>query len=92
MRIPLGHHQKSIFVKSERELIHKHIEDIEIKKVMNYMMDNPIENRSIEYNDNRLSLYISQKGKCYVTGKLLTIDEIHCHHKKLKVVVMNIKI
>jgi group II intron reverse transcriptase/maturase len=82
MRILLGHHQKSIFVKSERELIHKHIEDIEIKKIMNYMMDNPIENRSIEYNDNRLSLYIAQKGKCYVTGKLLEIDEIHCHHKK----------
>jgi group II intron reverse transcriptase/maturase len=84
MRIPLGHHQKSIFVKSERELIHKHIEDIEIKKIMNYMIDNPIENRSIEYNDNRLSLYIAQKGRCYITGKLLEIDEIHCHHKKQK--------
>jgi group II intron reverse transcriptase/maturase len=82
MRILMSHHQKSIFVKSERELIHKHIEDIEIKKIMNYMMDNPIENRSIEYNDNRLSLYIAQKGKCFVTGKLLEIDEIHCHHKK----------
>jgi group II intron reverse transcriptase/maturase len=84
MRILMSHHQKSIFVKSERELIHKHIEDIEIKRIMNYMMDNPIENRSIEYNDNRLSLYISQKGKCFVTGKLLEIDESHCHHKKQK--------
>jgi hypothetical protein len=82
MRIVMNHHQKSIFVKSDRELIHKHIEDIEIKRIMNYMMDNPIENRSIEYNDNRLSLYIAQKGKCFVTGKLLAIDEIHCHHKK----------
>ncbi len=82
MRILMNHHQKSIFVKSERELIHKHIEDIEIKKIMNYMMDNPIENRSIEYNDNQLSLYVAQKGKCFVTGKLLEIDEIHCHHKK----------
>jgi group II intron reverse transcriptase/maturase len=84
MRILMNHHQKSIFVKSERELIHKHIEDIEIKKIMNYMMDNPIENRSIEYNDNRLSLYVAQKGKCFVSGKLLAIDEIHCHHKKQK--------
>jgi group II intron reverse transcriptase/maturase len=92
MRILLGYHQKSIFVKSERELIHKHIEDIEIKRIMNYMMDNPIENRSIEYNDNRLSLYVAQKGKCFITGKLLAIDEIHCHHKKQKVVVMNTKI
>jgi group II intron reverse transcriptase/maturase len=84
MRILMSHHQKSIFVKLERELIHKHIEDIEIKKTMNYMMDNPIENRSIEYNDNRLSLYVAQKGKCFITGKLLEIDEIHCHHKKQK--------
>jgi group II intron reverse transcriptase/maturase len=84
MRILMSHHQKSIFVKSERELIHKHIEDIEIKRIMNYMVDNPIENRSIEYNDNRLSLYVAQKGKCFVTGKLLEIDEIHCHHKKQK--------
>jgi group II intron reverse transcriptase/maturase len=84
MRILMSHHQKSIFVKSERELIHKHIEDIKIKSIMNYMMDNPIENRSIEYNDNRLSLYIAQKGKCFITGKLLEIDEIHCHHKKQK--------
>ncbi len=84
MRILMSHHQKSIFVKSDRELIHKHIEDIEIKRIMNYMVDNPIENRSIEYNDNRLSLYVAQKGKCFVTGKLLEIDEIHCHHKKQK--------
>jgi group II intron reverse transcriptase/maturase len=83
-RLVMNHHQKSIFVKSDRELIHKHIEDIEIKRIMNYMMDNPIENRSIEYNDNRLSLYIAQKGKCFITGKLLAIDEIHCHHKKQK--------
>jgi group II intron reverse transcriptase/maturase len=84
MRILMNHHQKSIFVKSEREQIHKHIEDIEIKRIMNYMMDNPIENRSIEYNDNRMSLYVAQKGKCFITGKLLAIDEIHCHHKKQK--------
>jgi group II intron reverse transcriptase/maturase len=92
MRILMNHHQKSIFVKSDRELIHKHIEDIEIKRIMNYMMDNPVENKSIEYNDNRLSLYVAQKGKCFVSGKLLAIDEIHCHHKKLKVGVMNTKI
>jgi group II intron reverse transcriptase/maturase len=84
MRILMNHHQKSIFVKSDRELIHKHIEDIEIKKVMNYMIDNPIENKSIEYNDNRLSLYVAQKGKCFITGKLLATDEIHCHHKMQK--------
>jgi 5-methylcytosine-specific restriction endonuclease McrA len=27
---------------------------------------------------------VAQKGKCFVSGKLLEIDEIHCHHKKQK--------
>ncbi len=84
MRLLLGHHQKSIFVKSERETLHKHIEDHKIKKTINYMIDNPIINKSIEYNDNRISLYVAQKGKCHITGKLLEIDEIHCHHKMPK--------
>ncbi len=39
-------------------------------------------NRSVEYMDNRVSLYAAQYGKCAVTGKVLWIDEIHCHHKK----------
>lgn len=45
-------------------------------------MQNPIQNRSIEYNDNRLALYCAQNGKCYVTGDSLKIGKIHCHHKK----------
>lgn len=40
--------------------------------------------KSIEYMDNNLSRYVSQKGRCAVTGKHLEIDEIHCHHKKPK--------
>ncbi len=32
--------------------------------------------------DNRVSLYAAQFGKCAVTGKVMWIDEIHCHHKK----------
>lgn len=38
--------------------------------------------RSMEYMDNRISLYFAQKGKCAVTGeKFTTAKEIHCHHK-----------
>lgn len=39
-------------------------------------------NRSIEYMDNRISLYAAQCGKCAITGKVLELDEIHCHHIK----------
>lgn len=38
--------------------------------------------RSIEYSDNRISLYCAQYGKCAVTGQIFeALEEIHCHHK-----------
>ena len=46
------------------------------------LMRQPIYGRSIEYADNRISLYSAQKGKCAVTGeKFASTEEIHCHHK-----------
>ena len=37
--------------------------------------------RSVEYMDNRISLYAAQYGRCAVTGRELWLGEIHCHHK-----------
>ncbi len=45
------------------------------------LMRNPVLDRSIEYADNRISLYAAQYGKCAITGQDLEFDEIHCHHK-----------
>lgn len=40
---------------------------------------------SIEMFDNRISLYSSQQGKCYVMGTIFeNVSEIHCHHKTPK--------
>lgn len=51
-------------------------------KLLIEVMKQPISNRSIEYIDNRISLFSAQYGKCYVTGRYFTnVDEIHCHHK-----------
>ena len=36
--------------------------------------------RSVEYNDNRISKYSMQRGKCAITQWFLTAEEIHCHH------------
>ena len=36
---------------------------------------------SIEFTDNKISLYSAQYGKCAVLGAVLDIDDIHCHHK-----------
>nr|WP_240481992.1 group II intron reverse transcriptase/maturase [Enterococcus pernyi] len=67
-----------------RKLIHnqlKYIMEIELT----YLRNNPIggERGTIELNDNRLSLYVAQKGKCAITGQLLVENEWHCHHKTL---------
>ena len=48
---------------------------------MHDLMRNPVPYRSAAYNDNRISLYCAQFGKCAVTGKLLEIGDIHCHRK-----------
>lgn len=51
-------------------------------KTLRILVQNQDTHRSIEYMDNRISLYAGQNGQCAITGKTLEIDEIHCHHKK----------
>ena len=49
------------------------------------MMRQPLHNRTVEYADNRISLFSAQWGKCAVTGKeFQTLEDIHCHHKTPK--------
>ena len=64
-----------------REEIHKRLECVDIDMLM-HLMRNPEKGQSIEYNDNRLSLYAAQKGRCAVTGAILEIENMYCHHKK----------
>ena len=63
-----------------RAEIHKMLANVNVA-ILHYLMRNPVRDRSVEYNDNRLSLYCSQQGKCAVTGRILEINRIHCHHK-----------
>ena len=66
-----------------REEIHKNLKFDEIVMSALHMLAREfLPNRSVEYMDNRVSLYAAQYGKCAVTGKVLWIDEVHCHHKK----------
>lgn len=50
---------------------------IEIRK----MLQMPYGNNNLEVADNRISRYSMQLGNCAVTGKFLTSDQVHCHHK-----------
>ena len=63
-----------------RAEIHKKLATVNVA-ILHYLMRNPVHDRSVEYNDNRLSLYCAQHGKCAVTGRTLESDRIHCHHK-----------
>lgn len=71
-----------------RAEIHKNLKGINIDNLL-YLMRNPISDRSIEYNDNRIALYAGQMGKCAITGRKLELSEIHCHHKKPRSLVVN---
>lgn len=69
-----------VYTPEGRAAVHKALEKINIP-ILHYLMEHPIRNESIEYNDNRLALYCAQQGKCAITGRPLEIGDIHCHHK-----------
>lgn len=64
-----------------RDAIHKKLGRSIDTDIMHYLMRNPVRYRSAAYNDNRISLYCAQFGRCAVTGMKLEIGDIHCHHK-----------
>lgn len=87
--VPVGYvqHKKPMWKRREvckytpegRAVIHKNLGfDVSI---LHALMRAKEHGRSIEYMDNRVSLYAAQYGKCAITGVKLAIDEIHCHHK-----------
>ena len=64
-----------------RKLIHKQVDKVSEHEFI-YLVHNPIENRSIEYNDNRISLFSAQCGKCRILKSRLSVSNFHCHHVK----------
>lgn len=76
----LSRKTKNFRSKTGRDLIHKQLSDINLN-ILHYLMRTPIKNRSVEYNDNRISLYVGQKGKCAICKLELQIGDMHCHHK-----------
>lgn len=64
-----------------RTKIHDNLKAIK-KNVLSSVMKRFIPYRTIEYNDNRISRFIAQYGKCAVTGIELGKSDWHCHHKK----------
>ncbi|WP_407301708.1 group II intron reverse transcriptase/maturase [Clostridium botulinum] len=80
-RNPMNFNTKvSDYTDEGREIIHNTVKGLDIR-IVRYMISNPITTRSVEYNDNRISLFYGQLGKCNVTKQLLRIGNFECHHK-----------
>ena len=86
---PIGYvkHQKPIgrkrgacmYTREGREKIH---DTLTINtKLMHDLMKSNSKNESIEFNDNKISLFSAQFGKCGISNKVFeNTNEIHCHH------------
>ena len=77
--MPLNNHICA-FSEEGRYLIHKrkNVEELEWLAEVNQQSGE----RSIEYQNNKLGLYVNQRGKCAITRReFLSAEDIHCHHK-----------
>lgn len=87
--IPVGYirtkdakHKKKVVNKytvKGRAFIHKNLQ-IDVDTLV-WLMRHPVLDKSIEFADNRISLFAAQYGRCGVTGVKLIPNDIHCHHK-----------
>lgn len=66
------------YTKEGRELIHKELAIINYN-IIKEVKDSHITTETIEYNDNRISKYVSQQGQCNITGIDLENKEWYCH-------------
>lgn len=67
------------YTQEGRNHIHKKLQKVS-EYELRYLVQNPINNETVEYNDNRLSKYVSQNGKCAITKERLKPWQIHTHH------------
>lgn len=71
-------YKANAYTEEGRKYIHKQLSMD--KETLKWILEHPIQSRSTEYNDNRVSKYVAQKGKCSVTGKILDVKSMHLHH------------
>ena len=68
------------YTEEGRALIHNRLEGINVS-LMHALMNQKVY-QSVEYADNRISLFTAQQGTCAITGiEFKELSEIHCHHK-----------
>ena len=78
--IPMRKNRKiNLYTPEGRAEIHDNLR-IDVNSML-WLMRHPISTESVRYNDNRVSLYAGQDGKCAITGKKLDVQTCICYRK-----------
>ena len=72
---------QTLYTKQGRKLLNEKLTTLPIEWVRELVNKSNYTKATVEFINNRISHYIADDGKCYVTGRILTPSELHCHHK-----------
>lgn len=75
---------QTLYTKQGRKLLNENLTTLPIEWVRELVNKSNYTKATVEFINNRISHYIADDGKCYVTGRILTPSELHCHHKTPK--------
>lgn len=75
---------QTLYTKQGRKLLNEKLTTLPIEWVRELVNKSNHTKATVEFINNRISHYIADDGKCYVTGRILTPSELHCHHKTPK--------
>ncbi|MGH4137117.1 group II intron reverse transcriptase/maturase [Clostridium sp.] len=70
------------YTKAGRKIIHDSAKGY--NHIIEHLLNNSDRKKSVEFNDNSISLIVGQRGKCYVTREQLEIGKLECHHKRMQ--------
>lgn len=70
------------YTEQGRKLVHDYLRMTLSSRIADMMYVAPTrEGDSIEFLDNRISVFAAQNGQCAITGRILKTFNFHCHHK-----------
>ena len=70
------------YTEQGRKLVHDKLHSA--TPLIAHLLEQKEYDKSVEYNDNRISLMAGQNGNCGITKLPLSIGNMECHHKKPK--------
>jgi len=69
------------YTEEGRKLVHDYL-NMTLSSRIADMMRMFVTDETVEYNDNRISVFSAQNGQCAVTKEILKAFNFHCHHIK----------